>query len=201
VRRRGARLAALVAATALVAGCAATRTEPTPSASRAAAVGDVPESAPSGAVTPRAPRLVGAAAILALQVFTGDGPARPLRDVLGTTPAVVSIWASYCVPCRAEAPVLEQAAETWKGVDVRVVAVVGDLHDPKRVARLQKDWDIVTPTWWIAEDAEVQLDKLLPRGLPSTFFVKGETVVRHDHLLTDSSLAQLAQQILGVCVP
>lgn len=201
--RLGAR-AAISMAAAILAGCATIAAEPSTERPASTAAAASPDGAPP---PPDAPRdevksvsTLDPAAILALPVHAGNEAARPLRDVLGATPAVVTIWASYCVPCRAEVPILEDAAERWKGVDVRVVSIVGDVHDPKRLAKLRKDWDVVTPTYWVAEDAEVTLDALLPHGLPSTFFVKGDTVVRHDHLLTDTSLPQLAQQLLGVCV-
>lgn len=201
--RAGTRVAAVCAA-ALVAGCMtiaadAPSARPAPAAANAPSADDTSSGAADAPA--RSVSRLDPAAIRALPVHMGNEAARPLGDVLGATPAVVSIWATYCVPCRAEVPVLEDAAGRWKGVDVRIVSIVGDVHDPKRLAKLRKDWDVVTPTYWVAEDAETQLDALLPGGLPSTFFVKGDTVVRHDHLLTDASLAQLAQQLLGVCAP
>lgn len=154
--------------------------------------------APLAGDAPVPARSEDAAAILTVPIHADTEPARPLSDVVGSAPAVVSIWASYCAPCRAEVPVLHEAARRWKPDDVRVLAIAADVHDPKRLATLRQAWSIDYPTYWVAADAEPMLQKLLPAGLPSTFFVKGGTVVRHDRLLTDASLAELVREHLGV---
>jgi thiol-disulfide isomerase/thioredoxin len=144
------------------------------------------------------PSAADAAALLSLSIHADADPGRPLRDVVGDTPAVVTIAASYCAPCRFEVPVLHEAVRRWKPEEVRVVAIAADVHDPKRLVALRADWNIDYPTYWVAADAEPQLQKLLPAGMPSTFFVKGGSVVRHDRLLTDASLVELVREHLGV---
>ena len=82
------------------------------------------------------------AALLAMVVTTcGGGPGQEVSsrpDLPGTNvddftahmadlgrPAVVNVWASWCLPCRSEAPLLDQAHETFGdriefiGVDVQ----------------------------------------------------------------------------------
>ena len=46
---------------------------------------------------------------------------------------VLNCWATWCFPCRAEAPVLEQAHQRWKGDDVVFVGI--DYNDVTEDAR------------------------------------------------------------------
>jgi len=60
-----------------------------------------------------------------------DGDEIGLRDLRGT-PLVVNFWASWCVPCRQEAPVLAAAAKKTTG---RVQFVGVDIQDTDVAAR------------------------------------------------------------------
>ena len=53
----------------------------------------------------------------------GDGPAVPLRTVVGDRPTIVAFWASYCVACQAEVPALNRAVDRWSARGLRVVGV------------------------------------------------------------------------------
>lgn len=57
-------------------------------------------------------------------------------EVLGaSTPVIVDIWATWCVPCKTIAPTLEKLADRFAG-RVRVVKVEAE-SSPKTVARLE----------------------------------------------------------------
>ena len=60
-----------------------------------------------------------------------DGPQLTLSAYRGT-PLVVNFWASWCVPCRQEAPVLNAAAREYEG---RVQFVGVDIQDTDSAAR------------------------------------------------------------------
>lgn len=67
----------------------------------------------------------------ALTIQTLDGKQVALSDLRGT-PLVVNFWASWCVPCRQEAPVLNSAAAKYAGL-IHFVGV--DIQDTDSAAR------------------------------------------------------------------
>jgi cytochrome c biogenesis protein CcmG/thiol:disulfide interchange protein DsbE len=76
------------------------------------------------------PNLIGRAAP-AMTVAALDGRRVELSAFHGT-PLVVNFWASWCVPCRQEAPVLNAAAREYEG---RVQFVGVDIQDTDSAAR------------------------------------------------------------------
>jgi thiol-disulfide isomerase/thioredoxin len=62
---------------------------------------------------------------------TLDGKRLDLADYRGRV-VVVNVWGSWCPPCRAEAPMLADAARDLTGHDVAFVGI--DTRDPSRTA-------------------------------------------------------------------
>ncbi len=136
-------------------------------------------------------------AVLELSVRQGTGAERPLGARLGDAKAVVTFWATYCAPCRAEVPVLSRAAARWRGRGVRIVGVAVDVEDADALDAAVQAWGIDYDTYWVGPDAQEAAKALLPAGLPTSFFVGPGGVTRHDHLLTDEELDRLIAQHLG----
>ena len=139
----------------------------------------------------------GPAAVLGLRVQQGGGEARALGTVRGQAPAVVTFWATYCVGCRAEVPVLNRAARRWRSQGVRVVGIVIDVHDAG-AARTADTWGVAYETYWTGSDQTEAAKRLLPEGLPATFFTTPQGTHRVDRFLTDESLERLALEHLGI---
>ena len=91
-------------------------------------------------------------------------------------PMVINFWATWCVPCRTEAPLLERAAKRY---DDRVVFIGVDVRDFSGDAK-----DFVEKhglTYLIAYDGPAKLwEPWGITGLPETFLVdRNGTIIDH----------------------
>ena len=119
------------------------------------------------------PTKVGTAAPeFALEKLTGRGTISS-ADLKGK-PLVINFWASWCDPCREEAPLLEGV---WKEHSDEGLTVLGvDLRDaPDNARAFIEEHDLTYPT---VADPDMVLANALgigaTDGLPQTFFVDAE---------------------------
>jgi cytochrome c biogenesis protein CcmG, thiol:disulfide interchange protein DsbE len=84
------------------------------------------------------------------------------------SPVVLNFFASWCAPCREEAPLLERTWRAYKDTGVRFVGV--DIRDTAGDARrFAREFNITYP---IVRDEDQTLARALDvYGLPQTFFV------------------------------
>lgn len=137
--------------------------------------------------------LLGRAAVpFSLQLF--DGAAFSLADAKGKV-VVVSFWASWCVPCREEAPLLEA---TWRAYRDRGVVFVGvNFQDDEQAARaFISEFGLTFPNGQdpgsrIAVDYGVY-------GIPELFFISGDgrIAAKHIGLIGRASLAARIEEAL-----
>ena len=98
---------------------------------------------------------------------TFDGQTIPLSSLRGKV-VVINFWASWCIPCREEAPFLEK---TWKQYKDRGVVFLGvDWVDPEPDAKAYvKEFGI---TYLNAPDLGTAIGPLYRiKGVPETYFV------------------------------
>ncbi|MFP5297498.1 MAG: TlpA family protein disulfide reductase [Actinomycetota bacterium] len=88
---------------------------------------------------------------------------------LAGKPVVLNFWASWCEPCREEAPMLDEFSRRYSG-EVLIVGV--DVQDSPLAARqFAREYDLSYP---LIQDLEQDLYRALREtdGLPQTYFVR-----------------------------
>lgn len=106
----------------------------------------------------------------------GQGRARDvaLRSLRGH-PAVLNFWASWCAPCREEAPLLGRLASDYGPRGLRVVGVdTQDLEAPARAFLTQ-----YAVTYLNLRDPDGSVGRLFgTTGVPETFFIDAAGRIR-----------------------
>ena len=119
-----------------------------------------------------------------------------LSDLLSSgDPLVLNVWASWCIPCRSEAPLLSAAHEAF-GDEVTFIGI--DIEDTQNAARA-----------FIAEYG-LEFDNYFDRsgavrsalggvGVPITYFftASGELIHRHNGVIDERTLSLQIDEILN----
>lgn len=87
---------------------------------------------------------------------------------------VVNFWAPWCVPCRAEHPVLLDLVETYGDLGVSVVGITYQSTEPAVVAYLDELGRGYTV---VMDDRSRAAIEFGVRGVPETFFIDRDGVV------------------------
>ncbi|GGO33218.1 TlpA family protein disulfide reductase [Deinococcus humi] len=108
-------------------------------------------------------------------LVTLDGQPFRLQDHLGQ-PMVVNFWASWCVPCREEAPMLAEFAREARNLTM-VGVVFQDQPDAARA--FTREFAVPYPSV-IDRQSRVAIDYGVA-GIPETFFIDASGVIREKH--------------------
>lgn len=106
-------------------------------------------------------------------------------------PRLVNIFASWCIPCRAEAPQLEALARA--GVRIDGIAV---RDRPEDVAAFLKEYG--NPFGRIGSDMQSSVQIALgSSGVPETFIVDGKGIIREQHqgVILDQHVPELLAKL------
>ncbi len=106
-----------------------------------------------------------------------DGlPGASQANFIGGEPKLLNIWASWCLPCIAEAPQLERLKE--EGVEIIGIAI---RDRPEDVADFLSRYG--NPYTRIGADdiSELQIE-IGAAGVPETFVIDGEGKIRYQHI-------------------
>ena len=174
-------LAALVLASALLAGCTSTEAD-TPEPDTDATAPAVLEPCPEQPDEPAAD----GDALPALAFDCPGGGELDLGRAPGV-PAVVNLWGSWCGPCREELPLLQELADV-AGDRVRVVGVISKDGVPQAQS-FAADAGVTVPS---AFDGEGELmAELGLNGLPYTAFLAADGTLAHSELGPVDSVDEL----------
>jgi cytochrome c biogenesis protein CcmG/thiol:disulfide interchange protein DsbE len=112
----------------------------------------------------------------ALDPAFGGLPGASKADFVGGEPKLLNIWASWCLPCIAEAPQLE--ALKAQGVEIIGIAI---RDRPEDVANFLSQYG--NPYSRIGSDriSEVQL-AIGSSGVPETFVIDAAGMIRYQHI-------------------
>ncbi|HEU4969382.1 DsbE family thiol:disulfide interchange protein [Sphingomonas sp.] len=98
------------------------------------------------------------------------------KDLQGGGPRLLNIFASWCIPCIAEAPVLMQLKQ--QGVTIDAIAIRDRPEDV--AAFLARNGD---PYDKIGSDTASRVQLAMgSSGVPETFVIDAKGVIRHQHI-------------------
>lgn len=127
----------------------------------------------------------------ALKPAFADLPGAARNDMVGVKPRLLNIWASWCLPCIAEAPQLE--ALKAQGVEIVGIAI---RDRPEDVANFLGRYG--NPYSRIGADdiSEVQL-AIGSSGVPETFVIDAQGVIRYQHIgdIREDDVAELLAEL------
>lgn len=130
---------------------------------------------------------------------TLDGGTFTLADYAGDV-VLLNVWASWCAPCRAEAPILERV---WRDVQGEGVQFVGlDTRDSDAAAQAFVNRFGLTYPNVVDRDGRLQLlfgDTLPPQAIPSTLLIdrQGRVAARALGKVSESTLRGLLEPLIA----
>lgn len=110
------------------------------------------------------------------------GDAQTLKEALGSKPIVIEFWATWCPPCVASLPKLNELAKKYEG---RVAFVAISDEDPSTIMQFLKRRESLGETFPVASDTEAQWKNPLfsgfgLRGIPSAFVIGSDGKIAWD---------------------
>ena len=128
---------------------------------------------------------------------TRDGEEIALADLAGDV-VVINVWASWCGPCRAEAPALEEVYRENRKRGVEFVGI-NTTDQEAAAAAFEENYGVTYPSWW-DQSGELQLEfrDVAPSVyLPTTLVIDrvGRVAARVLGPTTYSQLSNLVDQV------
>jgi cytochrome c biogenesis protein CcmG/thiol:disulfide interchange protein DsbE len=119
-----------------------------------------------------------------------------LVDLIGVNaPAVVNVWASWCLPCRSEAPLIATASTTNPDVTFIGLDVKDSDSDAQRfIATHLSDADMIHVS---DRSGSIPIDLGGTSGVPLTFFYGSDGSLVHTHfgVIDEPTMARYLDEI------
>jgi cytochrome c biogenesis protein CcmG/thiol:disulfide interchange protein DsbE len=128
---------------------------------------------------------------------TPDGTRMALSD-LHDRPVLINIWTSWCPPCRAEMPALQQVYEAYRDQGFEILAVNATNQDSQQDAvGFAQELGLTFP---ILLDSTGEVSNLYQlRSLPTSFFVDSRGIIHEVVIggpMSEALLRTRVQQLL-----
>ncbi len=146
-----------------------------------------------GAGTPGGPPRVGQLAPdFSLEQL--DGSRLALRELRGQV-VLVNFWASWCGPCKVEMPLIQQVYDQYRSRGFQVVGV--DFGEPREdAAEFVQQGGFSWPFVLDGNQAVAKRYNIL--GLPASFFLDRQGVIRQIHVGPFVTREQLEQKVAAL---
>jgi thiol-disulfide isomerase/thioredoxin len=151
--------------------------------------------------------------MLALSAFAGEpAPKLELHDLKGAPhkledyqgkPVVLNFWATWCTPCAAEMPLLNEMQERYKGKVVFIAASVDDDDMKPAVTSFIKKHKAGALTVMMGATLDSLNDFHLQQVMPGTVFIdsEGNIVDRLSGALKRQQLQERLKKLAGDATP
>ena len=135
-------------------------------------------------------------------VDLGTGKITSLNDHYKGQVTLVNIWATWCLPCRAEMPAMEKLYKEFGPAGFRIAAVSIDEGGPDVVKQFARDFGI---TFDVLHDASGKIQEVYQTtGYPESFLLDRDGVIVKkvigEHPWSSENSRRLIAQLLGVNV-
>lgn len=122
-----------------------------------------------------------------------------LRRLADGRVTLVNIWATWCVPCRAEMPAMEQLYREFGPKGFQIIAVSIDEGSPDDVASFVKELGI---TFDVLHDKTADIQRVFQTtGVPESFLLDRKGVIVNkrigEHQWNSVSSKRLVAELLG----
>ncbi len=104
---------------------------------------------------------------------TLDNVRAALSDYRGKV-VVLNVWGSWCNPCRAEAPMLQQVWDKYKSQDVQFLGINTRDTDPANAVRFEHEKGVTFPSLYDPSGTQIlkfPKGTLNPQSIPTTLVI------------------------------
>lgn len=133
----------------------------------------------------------------AVNLLTGDSIS--FRTAYRGHVTLVNIWATWCAPCRAEMPAMEELYQAFKDQGFRIAAVSVDEAGPADVMAFARELNL---SFDILHDQDGRIQQqYLTTGVPESFLIDGDGVIVRkqigEHPWSSPANRRILEQLLG----
>jgi cytochrome c biogenesis protein CcmG/thiol:disulfide interchange protein DsbE len=121
-----------------------------------------------------------------------------LSDLRGRA-VIINLWASWCLPCRAEMPAMQRVYESNRDRGLEILAIHATYQDTRAAAQVFVDEHDLTFPILLDSTGEVSSQYRL-RSLPTTFFIDPQGIIQQVIIggpISEATLQVAVEILLG----